>query len=78
MWYFISDYKYTCAMYCILFVAIMFIAFDPIAFSYHNIRNNHELKNEAQLTLRFLDFGLNTVWIFLFTFSKEFFEKMKR
>ena len=64
MWYFISDYKYTCAIYCILFVAIMFIAVDPTAFSYHNIRNNHELKNEAQLTLRFLDFGLNTVWSF--------------
>ena len=64
MWFFISDYKYTCAIYCILFVAIMFIAVDPIAFSYHNIRNNHELKNEAQLTLRFLDFGLNTVWSF--------------
>ena len=64
MWYFISDYKCTCAIYCILSVAIMFITVDPIVFSYHNIRNNHELKNEAQLTLRFLDYGLNTVWSF--------------
>ena len=71
MWYFILDYKYTCAICCILFVAIMFIAVDPIVFSYHNIRNNHGLKNEAQLTLSCLDFGLYTVWSFVFTLSKE-------
>ena len=48
----------------ILFVAITFIAVNPMMFSYHNIRNNYGLKNEAQLTLRCLDFGLNTVWSF--------------